>query len=199
MNKIIFYTQRVSIVESYNERRDCADQMIPVFLSRCGYIPMPVPNVPNIIEEILKNVEPSGVFLSGGNSLCKYGGDAPERDEVEKFIVNWAINRNLPILGICRGMQFLADYFGADLKKIENHVGIRHAVIGLINRESVNSYHTFGIFNLLDDIKILGRAPDGSIEAFEHKTLNISAIGWHPERENNFSIDDINLVNKIFK
>ena len=45
MKEIVIYTQRVEIVESYQERRDCADQSIPRFLETCGYIPVPVPNV----------------------------------------------------------------------------------------------------------------------------------------------------------
>ena len=45
MDKIVLYTQRVEIIESYQERRDCVDQNIPRFLEECGYIPMPVPNV----------------------------------------------------------------------------------------------------------------------------------------------------------
>ena len=42
--KIVVFTQRVEVVESYNERRDCADQRIAEFIVECGYIPLPVPN-----------------------------------------------------------------------------------------------------------------------------------------------------------
>ena len=40
----VLYTQRVEIVESYGERRDCADQNIAKFISACGYLPVPLPN-----------------------------------------------------------------------------------------------------------------------------------------------------------
>ena len=41
---IVFFTQRVEVVESYGERRDCADQRISGFISACGFIPVPLPN-----------------------------------------------------------------------------------------------------------------------------------------------------------
>lgn len=82
--KVVLYTQRVEIVESYNERRDCADQNIPRFIDSCGYLPIPLPNVWDVTRKVIMNVKPAGIILTGGNSLVKYGGDAPERDAVER-------------------------------------------------------------------------------------------------------------------
>lgn len=197
--KVIAYTQRVSILEDYNERRDCADQMIPNLLQYCGYIPIPIPNVPKLVESIMTEIRPKGFFFSGGNSLVKYDGDAPERDETEKILTDWAIKNDLPVFGICRGMQFLADYFGANLSKIENHVRIRHKIHGIINREAVNSYHSFGLFNVPDILKALAYAEDNSIEAFKHNTFKIIAVAWHPERESIFSNEDVKLIKDFFK
>ena len=198
MKKII-YTQRVEIVKSYGERRDCADQMIPKFLRYCGYIPIPVPNVPELIEDILSEIKPQGIFFSGGNSLVKYGGDAPERDETEKILTNFAINNGVPVFGICRGMQFLADYFGAELFPVDNHAGVRHEIHGLINRKSVNSFHTFGLKNLPNEFRILAKTSDDFIEAFEHKNLKIAAVFWHPERERIFDNEDVAMIKNFFK
>ena len=66
MKKIVF-TQRVEVIESYDERRDCADQHIADFLYACGYIPVPVPNRPEIVNEFLNVIKPGGIFFSGGN------------------------------------------------------------------------------------------------------------------------------------
>ena len=85
---IVLYTQRVEIVESYKERRDCGDQMIPKFLHACGYLPVPIPNLLYIAEKIIEKLEPVGIVLTGGNSLVKYGGKAPERDETEKRLLD---------------------------------------------------------------------------------------------------------------
>ena len=89
--KIVLYTQRVEIVAGYEERRDCADQNIPRFIKACGYLPVPVPNVRSIAGQMVRQMQPAGIILTGGNSLLKYGGDAPERDETEKAILDLAL------------------------------------------------------------------------------------------------------------
>ena len=81
--KTVLYTQRVEVVKSYGERRDCADQNIARFLSTCGFLPLPVPNIKELAEKMMMELKPAGIVFTGGNSLVKYGGDAPERDETE--------------------------------------------------------------------------------------------------------------------
>ena len=44
MEKVIFVTQRVERIESYNEKRDALDQNIILLLLKCGYTPIPLPN-----------------------------------------------------------------------------------------------------------------------------------------------------------
>ncbi|MBR1579858.1 MAG: gamma-glutamyl-gamma-aminobutyrate hydrolase family protein [Selenomonadaceae bacterium] len=192
---IVLYSQRVELVASYGERRDCADQMIPKFLRSCDLVPIPVPNIPNIAVEIASTIDPRGIFLSGGNDL----GSAPDRDETERRLLEWAIENERPTFGICRGMQFIAHHFGAALSTVENHVRVRHAVNGLINRSGVNSFHKFGLIDVPDCFEVLARADDGSIEAIGHKQLKIAAVGWHPEREAPFVDDDIAMIQKFFR
>lgn len=196
--RTVVYTHRVEIVESYGERRDCADQRIPKFLMACGYLPVPVPNVPELTENFLKLVSPVGVLLTGGNSLEKYGGDAPERDETERRIVEWCLSCNVPIFGICRGMQFLADFFGGVLEPIEGHAGTRHAIAGFISRDSTNSYHTLAVRDVPEELKVLARAVDGSVEAFRHRRHGVLAVGWHPERESIFKEEDMDMIKGLF-
>ena len=66
--KTIIFSQRVEVIESYGERRDCADQRIAEFIRVCGYLPIPVPNNPTIAKEIVEGINPSGIILIGGNS-----------------------------------------------------------------------------------------------------------------------------------
>ena len=82
--KIALYTQRVEIVKSYGERRDCADQNIPRFIRACGYLPVPAPNIPTLAEELIRQINPAGIVLTGGNSLVKYGGGGGGREEKKK-------------------------------------------------------------------------------------------------------------------
>lgn len=196
--KRIFYSQRVEIINSYGERRDCADQRIPQFLASCELLPVAVPNVPNLVRDLAEEITPSGIFLTGGNSLVKYGGNAPERDETEASLAEWGIRHRIPVFGICRGMQFLADFFGGKIVPVSGHVGTRHAVYGGIFRGSVNSYHTLSLQDLPADMEVLARAEDNSIEAFRHKHHAIMAVAWHPEREMPCVEADLKMIRDFF-
>ena len=122
MVRTVIYTQRVEIIEEYGERRDCADQRIADFISACGFVPIPVPNRKELAKEILLNLNPSGIILTGGNSLMRYGGNAPERDEMDKALIELSINYRIPLYGFCRGMQSILDYFGNELINVQGHV-----------------------------------------------------------------------------
>ena len=119
MKRAVVYTQRVEIVESYQERRDCADQNIPRFLEACGYLPVPVPNVISDLEMFVEAVSPAGILLTGGNSLNRYGGTAPERDKTDYRLIEIALRKNIPLYGFCRGMQSVLDYFGCELENVQ--------------------------------------------------------------------------------
>ena len=126
--KRIAITQRVEEKKSYNERRDVLDQKWVEFLLSVEIWPVLVPNNLEYVKKFIEKEDIDGVLLTGGNSLVRYGGDAPERDEVERFILNWALEVNVPLLGVCRGMQIIQDYFGYNLSNISGHVGLRHSL-----------------------------------------------------------------------
>ena len=198
MKKII-YTQRVSVIEDYKERRDCADQQLAVFLMTCGYMPIPIVNLPEMVVKIVEEINPQGIFLTGGNSLTKYGGDAPERDLTEKKLIDIAIEKNIPLFGICRGMQIILDYFGFFLKNVNCHVGVRHRILGEIYRKEVNSFHKQGLFHIDKPLIELGKSDDGIVEAMRHEVYRIAGVMWHPERERPYSDFDINMIQNFFK
>lgn len=204
MNTVIF-TQRVEIIESYHERRDCADQRISQFIHACGYIPLAVPNQAEMAAEVIDNVKPVAIVLTGGNSLVKYGGNAPERDATDAAYIKLAIERKIPLYGFCRGMQSILDYFAEDLVDVKGHVAVRTNIVGdndplygCFNRE-VNSYHNQGCVTIKNrDITILAKSDDGVIKAICHKTYPLLGTMWHPEREATFSQDDIKMVRSLF-
>lgn len=196
--KIVLYTQRVEIVKSYGERRDCADQNIPRFIEACGYLPVPVPNVWSIVEQVLLSMSPAGIVLTGGNSLEKYGGDAPERDEVERKLLSFAIEKGIPVYGICRGMQMIEDFFGNALEDVQGHVAQRHEIFGLMGQMVVNSFHNQASFELKQPLEILAQTREGVIEAVCFREKKILGTMWHPEREVPFLISDIERVQKLF-
>jgi len=198
--KMVLYTQRVEIVESYQERRDCADQRIPLFLEICGYLPIPVPNDIKLIKDYIEELKPAGILLTGGNSLVKYGGTAKERDEVDWMFLQIATKNQIPVYGFCRGMQSILDYFGEELVSVKNHVAVRHNIKGEI-AGTVNSYHNQACVKLKENSKlvVLAQTEDQVIEAVRHQKYPILGTMWHPERENVFRNEDIDRVKTLFQ
>lgn len=196
--KKILYTQRVEVVAGYQERRDCADQQIARFIWRCGFLPMAMNNLPEQTAQYMEALQPEGIVLTGGNDLAAYGGNAPERDETERKLLEIAIRDHIPLLGFCRGMQFLAWHFGAKLAPVAGHVATRHRLDGDFAAREVNSYHNFSVQELPGCFEVLAQAEDGVIEAVRHRTQRLLGIMWHPEREPVSSPADMKLFRDFF-
>lgn len=198
MKKTVIYTQRVEIIEGYQERRDCADQNIPLFLEACGYLPVPVPNVISDLAILVETINPAGIVLTGGNSLVKYDGTAPERDETDYRLIEIALKKNIPLYGFCRGMQSVLDYFGCELENVQGHVAVRHIVDGEWEHMEVNSYHNQACRELKEPLQAMARTEDGVVEAASYPEKNMIVTMWHPEREKPFKDTDIERVRKLF-
>lgn len=196
---MVLFTQRVEIVESYGERRDCADQRIAGFIKDCGFLPVPVPNQPEIAKGIVKELPVAGIILTGGNSLVKYGGNASERDDTDRELICVAIEKGIPLYGFCRGMQSILDYFGNELGNVKGHVAVRHQIVGREHTAEVNSYHNQACQILSsDELQVIMQAQDGAIEKISHKSLPIIGTMWHPERENPFRKMDVEMIKNLF-
>ena len=200
MKKII-YTQRVEVIESYQERRDCADQRIAQFILACGFLPIPLSNEVMSVEDIIQNLMPSGIILTGGNSLVRYGGNAPERDLMDAELLRIAVDKKIPLYGFCRGMQSILDFFGEALMDVEGHTAVRtipHGKmdpwLGDFNRE-VNSYHRQACLKVQNpDLEVLAMSRDGVVKAIRHTKYPILGTMWHPERESPFADEDIQML-----
>lgn len=197
--KQVLFTQRVEVIESYRERRDCADQRVGEFIASCGFLPMALPNHTQRAEEIVHAIRPAGIVLTGGNSLVKYGGNAPERDATDQKLIKLAIGEGIPLYGFCRGMQSILDYFGNELSEVKGHVAVRHKVMGQEFSQEVNSYHNQGCLNLYsDELEALLQTRDGVIEKVRHQSLPIIGTMWHPEREPIFRETDMAMIRELF-
>ena len=196
--KVVLYTQRVEIIKSYGERRDCADQNIPHFIKACGYLPAPVPNIWETAVGMLEEFKTVGIVLTGGNSLVKYGGDAPERDDMEKRMLEYALEHRIPVYGFCRGMQVILDYFGCTLDKVIGHVAVRHKISGTIGDMEVNSFHNQACFQVNQPLEVLAQTEDGVVEAVCSCEKRLLGTMWHPEREQPFVDSDIRRVQQLF-
>ena len=152
--KAVVVSQRIDYIESRSEFRDALDQRVCDFLLDAGFMPYPVPNAlkfskNDFIIEWLTNVEPNAIVLSGGNNI----GEFESRDKVEHSLIEYAVSKKIPLLGICRGMQFLGSFFGASLDKIIGHAGSRHELF-----QSKTKKRCFGLLIKNFDTSFLKRS-----------------------------------------
>ena len=207
--KKIGITTRIVNAQGYEEKRDALSQDWVKLLEQYNLIPILIPNNLSNIPLFLEENSIEGIILSGGDNI----GDDKERDHTEKELIKFGIERELPIFGVCRGMQVLNNFFKGKIKLSldDLHVGNDHEVIISNNKISdilkqdkivVNSYHR-NIINLEDIgeslISFAINQKDNSVEGFLHKKLPIMGVMWHPERDMDKNSELINkfLLRKI--
>lgn len=198
MMRTVALTQRV-VVDRHGERRDALDQRWASFLSAAGYIGIALPNQPELAISLLQSTAPCGLILTGGNDLTSLGGDAPERDATEAAVLKLARAQRMPVLGVCRGAEFIVHADGGTLARASHHAGTRHAVRTPDGSFDVGSFHDWMIGALPPNYTAWGHAPDGSIEAFRTDRENIVGVMWHPERECPFRSEDARMIKDLFK
>ena len=168
---------------------------------------LPMPNLGRGILEFISDWKLNGFILTGGNNLDEY----PARDKTEMTIINYALQQNLPVLGVCRGFQMMASYWKVHIGPCAGggHAGTKHRVQLLdapvtIKKNSimVNSYHDNcgPSKNKFEGTPLIPFALDseGLVEGFFMKNKKMAAVMWHPERENPISEFDEKLVRAIF-
>ncbi len=210
--KLIGITQRVVFDEKYNETRDCLDHEWFNLILYLGYMPVPLPNISTeYASTLLKDVGLDGVILSGGNSIALPEIDelniSPKRDLFERALLDECLKQNIPLLGVCRGMQLINIHFGGHICPIKEHTGKHyHNLKSTINAQSisfpkrVNTFHNWAISpkDFATSLQALAHDENDNIEAFCHVTKPIIGIMWHPEREKPFKDADIKLIGSLF-
>lgn len=194
--KAVVVSQRLDHLPDRGEHRDALDDRLAQWLVTAGYLPFPLPSAlfaAGALPAWLDHVNPVGLILSGGNDI----GDEPQRDATEKALLDHALGKQLPLLGICRGMQMIGVWSGTALRSVANHVRTRHQITGAISGE-VNSYHRFALAECPPQFDVLSRSHDGEIEAIRHRQLPWEAWMWHPEREVQFDERDTSRLKALF-
>lgn len=208
--KLLGITQRVELVKSYGERRDCLDQRWSDLALSLNYLPVPLSNAsPEQVESLIDSLGLDAIIFSGGNSITSLDASAadaaPERDAFEYELLKQAISKKIPIIGICRGMQIINLAFGGHLTQVAGHVAKQHPIYSKTSDyqfpQTVNSFHNWGIGKngLANELEMMAIDSDGNIEAYQHPDAKLLGLMWHPEREKPFNVLDIQLLTRFLK
>jgi len=177
-------------------------------------IPLGLPE--SYLLQLLSHLD--GLLFSGGGDMhprsygsqphSKVNGIDEDRDRTEIYLLQQARAMDLPILGICRGLQVINVAMGGTLYEDiqeQRPAAIQHQFFGLRPRDhrahpvevipgsllhellgqsapEVNSLHHQGIRELAAGLTASAYAPDGLVEAFEVPGSRFTlAVQWHPE------------------
>jgi N5-(cytidine 5'-diphosphoramidyl)-L-glutamine hydrolase len=190
-------SQRIDRIASHDEMRDSLDQRMVNWVISMGFTPILIPNSlvsdsspiekQFLIKEWIHSMSLKAIILSGGNNI----GEMIQRDLTEQYLLKWAEDNYIPVLGICRGMQMMGVYYNAELEDVEGHVRVRHQLRFDVKKEkfpeSVNSFHDQSLVSCPSQFKVLATSEDGRLEAMAHTELPWEGWMWHPEREPIFS------------
>ncbi|MGL6002573.1 MAG: gamma-glutamyl-gamma-aminobutyrate hydrolase family protein [Plesiomonas sp.] len=199
--KRIGITQRRDVIVGRSEVRDALDVNWGSLLWGIELLPIPLCSEIENHMDYFQLLELDGFIISGGGNI----GDDPKRDKLEVAILEYSKKYKTPVLGVCRGMQFINVYQYGSLGKVPGHVAIEHdLLIGPWSDElkitQVNSFHDFSIKLewLGKDLISLAETEDFVIEAIKHKIYPWLGIMWHPERKTIPDSWDVNILKKHF-
>ncbi len=183
-------------------------QTYPAAIELAGGLPVLVPPMHDVeaLHELLARLD--AIVFPGGVDVdpAEYG-EAPhpttevnsELDRLELAVARWAVHRQVPTLGICRGQQLLNVALGGSLvQHIEGHNqgeprdALAHPIevaadsrlaeiLGGIDVQ-VNTHHHQAVQRLGRGLRAVAWAPDGTVEALESTEQPwLLAVQFHPE------------------
>ena len=171
--------------DRHNYLSNVIDFSLIKYFEKMRYKILILPNS-RLSPDLILKVNPSKVILSGGGNIYSKKDYEIRRIELEDRLIRFCIKQDIPLLGICRGMQKICNFFNIKISRIKNHVNVNHKIYLKNNKYIIRkSYHEFGITkkNIKNKFKILGYSNDGNIELISHKSKQIYGMMWHPERQ----------------
>ncbi|MFI3289550.1 MAG: gamma-glutamyl-gamma-aminobutyrate hydrolase family protein [Rikenellaceae bacterium] len=173
------------------------------------------------VEQLCKMCD--GFLLTGGHDVnpelygceasAECGAPNEDRDSLERIVFDYAVERDMPLFGICRGIQIINAFCGGTLyQDLPTEYGqeVNHQMTPpydrpchmvnildnsplheLLNRKdlAVNSYHHQAIKDLAPNLEAMAISEDGIVEAIYMPNKRfIQALQWHPEL--NFNVEE---------
>lgn len=175
---------------------------------------LPVTQDKQVLEAILSRC--AGVLLTGGHdvdpalygqeTLPECGEFSPARDALENWLIGWVLERDMPVLAICRGVQMLNVHLGGTLYQdlpTQHPGGVEHSqqppyeetvhtveveagsfLAGLIGSGTlpVNSLHHQAVDTVAPGLVVDALSEDGIVEAVHLPGKKfVLGVQWHPE------------------
>ena len=198
-------------------------------ISDNGAVPILLPMVEEqaVVRLLVQRLD--GIILSGGADLdcsgqpCNPWSPAGRRTRFENVLLKTALEFRIPVLGICRGHQQINTFLGGTLiphipdyhpRALRHHQTLPGNIVSHpvdLDPESwlssalgttrllTNSYHHQAVEKLGEGLRVVGRAPDGVVEAVEWQGDSfLVGVQFHPERQQD-SEPFIRLFTEFFR
>lgn len=138
----------------------------------------------NFPDALLDDLQPDLIFLSPGPGTPKQRGVGE--------VVARAMQRDIPLFGVCLGHQGIGEYFGAELAVQEVPVHGKPSAIlhqgasvftGLPSPLTAGRYHSLYLTreSLPPELEVVAETAEGMVMAMRHKTLPVASLQFHPE------------------
>ena len=222
----------IGLIPLYDETKD-SYWMLPGYmkaLEDSGAVPIMLPLTTNRDELDVAYNLCQGILFTGGHDVSpRIYGEAPTdkcgkpceaRDEMEAYLLEKCILDDKPLLGICRGIQFINAYLGGSLyqdlpteysSSVEHHMeppydvpahdvevlaGTKLADIIGAGMHRVNSYHHQAIKELSNEVDKMAISEDGLVEAIAVRNHRFAiGVQWHPEFSYTKSEENAKIIN----
>jgi len=219
----------IGITTSFDGTQQCLDETYVKAVQSVQGQPILFPLVVSATEAVQLCQHIQGLIIPGGPGIAKNSSGEfpqelnpvhPRRWHSDNLILDAAINCNLPILGICYGMQLLCVRAGGTLySDVEHQVdgALTHsekrgatshdimvcsdsyfAQIWNSSNVEVNSRHLQAVCNLGSDYRVSARSSDGVVEAIERFDHLHIGVQFHPERMESASLIE-HLIQQALK
>ena len=176
------------------------------------YMKIDFENIPELSEreKIILNKtldKCDGLFLPGGIKFTPF----------DQYILDYAIKKDIPTLGICLSMQMMSCY-NEEIDIVKNDTEINHHQLDNDKVHSIKIAKNSKLYNILgkDEImvnsihnyhgttnhiyKTVATSPDGIIEAIEYPTATFNiGLQWHPEKDYETNPDSKLIINEFLK